>query len=445
METNVALQQADDSTFAGHLRNLRTGRKISMEAAAGAAGIHRSTLHRWERGEAKPRMPELDALLSALAISAPQKRQAVALLDAPRAKMQARQEIARIGERTGLGPMPSGGDLLRAMRLRRGLPLEMAAQALGVTTRTLRFWEKSEIAPPPERMAALFALLNALPEERQILMSGAFFLHPPLRETAAAPDALRLACQPWFWPDFHTTGHQGPHPAPDLTYLTLAAQAWRLARVSAEGRNLLAEIYGNYADYLNNKGRQIEAEQYAERALEIAPRAAPPLPFVMHAAVNLAQAKAYQSGKAAPRRGLEVVRLWLPVLSHPTFGPWMQACRAIFLARDGQAEAANKASEAAYDAAQDYMDGIDLRYRLRDRVDILLNTGRAAEALSLLAPHPGDAPGLQVDLQLRRVAALAMLNARAEAQSELRNAEAMIAAQGLTGMKEKADLLAQNL
>src|SRR5437016_2875076 len=123
------------------LRSLRKEEGLTLEQAARAAGIGRVTLNRWETGVHQPRLPELEALLGALRADPQRKRQALALMDAPRARKRTRALIAQIGERAGIGPMPNGGDLLRAMRMRRGLSREAAAERIGVSTRTLRRWE----------------------------------------------------------------------------------------------------------------------------------------------------------------------------------------------------------------------------------------------------------------------------------------------------------------
>src|SRR5438128_27725 len=127
------------------LRQLRKAQKLTLEEAAQKAGVGRVTLNRWETGAQKPRVKELESLLSALAASPTQRRKALALEE--RLPQVERVAVIRAAEQQGLGPMPHRGDLLRAMRLRRGLSLEAVAERLGVTTRTLRRWESAEVWP----------------------------------------------------------------------------------------------------------------------------------------------------------------------------------------------------------------------------------------------------------------------------------------------------------
>jgi transcriptional regulator with XRE-family HTH domain len=49
------------------------------------AGVHPSTLSRWEAGVVRPSLYEFDALMSALGVSEAERRRALELIDAPRA------------------------------------------------------------------------------------------------------------------------------------------------------------------------------------------------------------------------------------------------------------------------------------------------------------------------------------------------------------------------
>ncbi len=57
--------------------------------------------------------------------------------------------------------LKSGGDPLRAMRLRNGLSLEALAAQTAVATRTLRRWEQGETWPDLTHLYALCRTLNA--------------------------------------------------------------------------------------------------------------------------------------------------------------------------------------------------------------------------------------------------------------------------------------------
>ena len=164
-----------------------------MAQAAQQAGIHRATLDRWEKGRAQPYLPELTALLSALDASEPQKRQALGLMDSPRAARQARSEIAQIAEQSGMGSLPNGGDLLCALRMRRGLSLEEAALRLQISGRTLRRWEKMEAWPSLGQLHRLCYALEAHEEEIVALTVGRFSQKPRLKKNSLEAMQERLA------------------------------------------------------------------------------------------------------------------------------------------------------------------------------------------------------------------------------------------------------------
>src|SRR5579871_1976173 len=100
----------------GFLRELRTARQLSLSQLAQRADVSRRTLIYWEAGTYQPSLPELEAVLNALQTTAEQREYAVAQIGAPRAMQRLRAEsgVVRLAEE--IGPIPSGGDLLRALR-----------------------------------------------------------------------------------------------------------------------------------------------------------------------------------------------------------------------------------------------------------------------------------------------------------------------------------------
>ena len=132
-----------ESSLGRSLRQLRNGRRLSLEAAARRAGIARSTLNRWELGVHEPRRQELDAVLSALEATAQQRAQVMALL--------------------GGKWVYSAGDaaVLRTLRRRRGLALGQVAACLGVWASTVSRWEQGRTTPPADRLHALLEVLGA--------------------------------------------------------------------------------------------------------------------------------------------------------------------------------------------------------------------------------------------------------------------------------------------
>jgi transcriptional regulator with XRE-family HTH domain len=231
------------------LRDLRTSRQMSLTRLAARAGIGKSTLSRWESGRFQPRLSELEAVISALDVGPDERERALALVDAPRAVAQLRRESdARRGAVSGdgwhvsqaVGHAPCTGDLLRALRLRRRLPLDVVAARLGVQARTVRRWEASQSVVPGERLEALCALLGVQPEERAALTNH--LLLGAVGPTRAERDAARAreACASEVAALAAGT-ERGEHRLMDLRFLLLEARLYPLATTDPPARRLLAE------------------------------------------------------------------------------------------------------------------------------------------------------------------------------------------------------------
>jgi transcriptional regulator with XRE-family HTH domain len=238
--------------FGQFLQQLRKSRKAGVAPTARAAGLHRSTLHRWERGEALPRLWELDALLTTLEATPQQKKQALALMDAPRAQQQVQERINRIAESLELQSLPHGGDLLRAMRLRRGWTLEEVASQVGISDRTLRRWEAGSIWPSVPQIHALCFALKAEEEEIVALTCGHLRFssrHEP--DGPLSPEEMEAH----IWA-MDRRFNQGENRLAELELLTLKRQAWALATRQERGRRLLALAHYIHARYHLNRGKR---------------------------------------------------------------------------------------------------------------------------------------------------------------------------------------------
>jgi DNA-binding transcriptional regulator YiaG len=99
----------------------------------------------------------LDAVLDALQAGPGQRRDALALIQAPRAERRLAL-LASPNQEADACPVP--GDLLRTLRLRRGLSLRAAAAELGVSPSTLSRWERSETVPSGTHLRRLLERLG---------------------------------------------------------------------------------------------------------------------------------------------------------------------------------------------------------------------------------------------------------------------------------------------
>lgn len=365
------------------LRRLRKTRHLTLDQVAQAAGISRVTLNRWETGKHLPRLPELEAVLTALDTAANQRREALSLLDVPRAQARVREDIAAFARQTGMGSIPSAGDLLRAMRLRRGMSLEQVANHLNISTRTLRFWEKTEVWPSVAQLHILCHFVGA--EEREIvaLTCGQFVNPSPAPPLNGRSIELRR----------HAIGSRiYAGGAPDLDYLLLLADAWRLAVQQPAERSRLAYIYAQYADNLVTHKRFSEAAQIADHALELMPEKEPRESFWLYAGITSARAAVFQGARQQPLRGMRILQDWLPVAKLPEFRAYVLSDMAEYLMLAGGAsnvaEAIRLLEQACELAAQSvlYPPAIELVVRTVDLAEALLHAGRPAEAIDHLLP-----------------------------------------------------------
>jgi len=87
------------------------------------------------------------------------------------------------------------GDLLRALRRRRGRTPEQVAPVLGVHASTVRRWESSEVAVPPGRLDDLCRALGASSSERAALASQRLRLGMPGEDAPLLPEAAEQQCR----------------------------------------------------------------------------------------------------------------------------------------------------------------------------------------------------------------------------------------------------------
>lgn len=406
-----------------HLRHLRQARGLTLERAAQAAGIGRVTLNRWETGAHQPRLPELEALLGALAADARQRQQALALVNAPRARAQVKEVVEHVGERAGIGPPPGAGDLVHALRLRRRLRPEQTTAALGITTRTLRRWERGEAAVPAERLDDLCRVLGAAPQERAALAAGKIGLWIPNGSGAAAvssPEAVE-----WQTKALLTEADRGEWALLDLQFLAIEARLWPQAARQTAVRGLMARVSAAHANVLERQGRRAEVKTYCERALTLWTGPVPRVSWwetLVHSVVW-----AGQSGLTAGsnRRRVAHIRHWLDARDDPTWHSFLYRDMAQYAADAGESALALDAVRKATALAERSGNPVYPILARHIHVHVLLAAGRPAEALPLLPE--GDSHDISqrlLDLG-QRARVLLALGERTEAQTCLNRADVL--------------------
>jgi transcriptional regulator with XRE-family HTH domain len=376
--------------FGQLLRSLRQSRGWNLSETARRGGIGRVTLHRWENDAQTPRLPEAEALLTALGASAQERRQALARIDAPRAKKRVRETFDLVAQVKRLGPVPCRGDLLRALRRRQGLSLEAAAAAVPVSTRTLRAWENDDVWPSVDKLHALCHALGA--QEKEVIALTCLPLDSPapgpgLRIPRAGQGSLDAdfaaieARQLRLWHRFAL-----PYdPLVELDIFALIEQAWWLAARHTAGRLILASVYAQYAHFLSERERFGEITPMAERSLALLDQT-PTEGFWLYAGIASARDAVYRGGRPAPQRGIDLLRQWLATTKDPQFQAWilsdMAKYQAMFSPETGAEEALALADRAGAIAGR--VNPIEGAMRQRDKAKLLLLLKRPGEALDYL-------------------------------------------------------------
>lgn len=376
------------------LRNLRTSRKVSLSSVAGKAGIAKSTLSKWETNQFLPRLPEIDAVLAVLDASPEERRQAIQLIDAPRALIHLRREDQSAANKAALdlASTPAGGDLLRAMRLRRGYSADRVARSLGVSLRSIHAWERSDSWPTSEHLHGLCFLLEAAPEELSALLTSGPWLPLP----TVAPSASDHEIQAYL-----VKIHEGPYDLAteslrDLTFLAIEAMLIPRAVNSRLLRVLLADVYTTYALWLSEKKRYPESAQYGERALELARREQRPYPQRIRAGIPIARSLVFGRGKsnavARASQGSQFLHSFLTSdnltldSSRRSHEAWALSEMATFLLLEGKNEMALELSARSVPLVEEIDLGHETQFRRFDWADNLLKSGRPDKALSVLPP-----------------------------------------------------------
>ncbi len=428
------------------LRSLRRARRLTQDEAARAAGVSRVTLGRWESGAQRPRLPELDALLAALGAGGRERRQAHGLLATPGAVAQARAEAVRLADRAGLSPLPTGADLLRALRRRQRLSPDEAAAAAGVSAATLRRWEAGDSWPDSARLHALCWALGARAEEISALTVGDFA--PRAAPLWADPDPAAL--------DYQLDGlrqrvAQGDYTLMDLHCLTLEAQAWRLAVGGDAGQRLLSRAHQVHAMAVMFRGDLQGAKRLAEQAMAVWPESFRREPIWYYCGVLVAQGFMEGGSRWGGRRGRETLRPLRDAVagqSDAAWGGlevWMLSETAICLTQEGATDEALAVGAEACRVAEVKTDPAGVALRKNSLAGLLLQAGRPADALTLLDGVLGNTPYHATELALVRAEASLSIGSAASARDWLDEAYRLIHQTEQGYLQARADSLSQRL
>jgi transcriptional regulator with XRE-family HTH domain len=406
------------------LRELRQSRGFSVGQLAARAQIGKATVSRWENGACQPDLPTLTAVLEVLQVPAAHRERALELVPAARALRERREVVREQALALGVeeARLPAAGDLLRAMRRRRGLTLEQLAAALRVAPGTLSRWEQSQSLPPLERREELFQLLGACPEEQAVLMQW--------RLPDAALEAHSLDALEQEYLDLHAR-QTSQKALIDLRLLTLEARIWRLLPRRAACR-LLTQTYTLHGRWLCTWGRAPEAGWYSQRTLELGVQEFPAEAFWLEA-VHLGAFIAVHGGPVfRPERGAERLRPWVEEATARGWETTIYRDLGGYLGECRQFDAAFACLQRARQAAE--RAGLPDASRLANanQVYILRLAGRSPEALALLPQDEHPDPHHRMIETSHRASALFEVGEKAAAHEEVARAYALAHAYGFS-------------
>jgi transcriptional regulator with XRE-family HTH domain len=415
------------------LWELRTAGGWSQGKLAKRAGVSKAALSQWESGARQPRVEELEAVLDALGTDAAGRAFVFAHIEAPRAFRHLRATAD-----PGLGPPPAAGDLLRAMRLRKGWTQEQAAARVGVVRSAVAHWERGDRLPAPEQLQALCYALGAREEELVALTTGRFSAAP------AEVPASREEEEAYLEGRLRALLHGARRGLEELSFLALEREAWTWAMREAAQRPLLARAFAGHAQFYQNEERWDEVGPLAQRALAAMPGPDPTAATFLWAVILNASAAARGGPRPAPRQGFRLLAAWVERSALPEFTAWMLSAMGKYAARAGETVVALPLANKACQVAE----ACDPWEQLQRRVSYgeqLLDAGCLEEALEVL-PERGALPDHD---SLDHLMALAELHwqmgNQSEAQACLQHATRAIAARGPDRCRRRAAVIARRL
>lgn len=374
-------------TLGDLLRALRQKQRLSQEQVAIKAQVTARALRYWEANQQQPRDVELESLLKALKATPQERTQIYAQLSEPRRirLMQSVENMENVSSRL-LGPLPGIGDLIRALRIRRGWTQEPFARAMGISRATVIRWEATRTLPSEEDIQRLTLLLRAAPEECAALYARR--LSPTSWNTQLTLEECREQAELLAQV---RSGENALLPLADLYNLALKRQVRSLLGQSQEAMRLLARIEVHHGWWLFMQGRAAEACAGNWRALHLMRDVSSPDMFWM-GALNILAANA-ASGPRGPESGIQLLAPYLHQFP-AAFHPYLLCDMALYAGRAQQNEEARHLLERARrtlpepEKARLQAPWYAHWYLRMTSARVLLSLGKPLEALSGLPELP---------------------------------------------------------
>jgi transcriptional regulator with XRE-family HTH domain len=414
------------------LWEIRTSGGWSLGKLARQAGVSKSALSQWETGARQPRITELEAVLDALNATTLQRTLVFSRVEAPRAI----RHLTRKASENRLGPPPTVGDMLRALRLRQGWTQAQLAHRLGVNDSSIARWERSERFPSTEQMQALCYALEAQEEEIVALTTRAFSEAPASRSKNWEEVQSDLRARTYAMAHF-------AEGLEELRYLLLEREAWEWAAQKEEARVELAHICAYHATFFYNHERWQEAASRAQRAMILLAHSSLSEDYIRACLVQAAAA-VYGGSQVVPQRGVQQLKPLMEATLFPAYHAWVLGDLAKYFALSGQTDAGLSLSAQARQVAGMAVNRTEHYLRTVDHASILIQAGRAKEALQIL-PDPANpaSRASQATVRLLLAEAHLQIGSLSEGQDWLQQAQTVIETHQLTYLRPKAEALAQ--
>lgn len=422
--------------FGTHLRALRQSRGLTIEAASACAGLSRRSLTRWECGESSPRIPELNALLGALQISTAERHDLLEHLRVPRGVRVLRAN----NEADGLSA-PGAGELLWALRLRKGWTLETTAEQLGVNATTIGRWEQSETRPSAEQLKKLCRLLGAEKAETTAIcnlhLNGASSSYP--RTTSG----LSVSALQQAWIDTERSYlHPGGYSLYNLRCHVLTVEAYKLLRKHPSVRLLLCEIMVAHLRHLSLAEMHPAAARVANRLIELSKDERVLRRTWVYSQITLARSitdgadwlhrdhsgstRKPKTGGPAISRAIYLLQSIGSMPTDPTLDSWLHGLLARLYCLEGSTGAAIEVACHSVQLAQRTDDDYTMNARTCDLAAVLQYSCKPSEAIDHIAYSACYDPATTMHTKLVHASVLADLGERNEARHMLSKLNSLV-------------------
>ena len=428
------------TTFGQYLRELRKRQGLTQNKLAQMAQVSPRTLTYWESDSFTPREQELKAALDALKIS-PQEEARLLGMTAGRGEKMFRENVTLTQSLSNM-PLPGAGDLLAALRVRKGLPRRETASLLGVSESTLGRWENNRIEIPDSILPQAQTVLKASQREIKALRNR---LTLPLEDDGGAFSLARYERQA---AEFAARRFLTGVGVTDLDALALQRRFWLQAMEYPEARKPLARVTRDYAVWLVSQNRRGEVRQQAQYALNFYSKE-PQTDASLAGVLNLLSWCEAFGPQRKPHLGAKLFQSWLPRLTHPENQIHALADVSLYTAMSGDAELAIRYFRQACRVCEGLREATEavLHYLQITFARLLLLEGKPQEACAALAPLVSDTESVPADMNLNHALIITeiLLSAgeRSRAEMWLRSIYSRLEGLEMALYLKKADALAE--